>query len=181
LDHNLGSEIYNDRVATDSVLNMIFTYNDNPDPFTTGMQYAIGHRLVYFTGAGKNSRLHSSNAYINGADPGDDSEIYNLMRGLNIDGSLYDSSIVGSGGGKFIYPGDPVTGTGTLCPFGRNGRLMANVGPFTLESGKSYDVIFAVIGGEASDRLAAITDLRNAASDAVNIFNALILPELDLE
>jgi hypothetical protein len=74
-----------------------------------------------------------------------------------------------------------VTGTGTLCPFGRNGRLMANVGPFTLESGKSYDVIFAVIGGEASDRLAAITDLRNAASDAVNIFNELILPELDLE
>ncbi len=48
----------------------------------------------------------------------------------------------------------------------------------TLESGKSYDVIFAVIGDEAGERLAAINfiiNVYNAAADAVNIFNAIDL------
>lgn len=174
LDHNLGNKIYNDAPATDTLKDLIYTYNLTPDETSTGKQYAIGHRLLYFSEDGLNSSWSSSYAYVNGFDPSSNLQRYRIQQGgINYgNGGLVDSAFAGSAGGKYVYPGDPVTGTGTLCTQGRNGRLVGSVGPFVMESGKTYDLVVAVIGGEGTDRLNAITDLRSQADAIKAAFDA---------
>ena len=181
LDHNLGSIITNDVPGTDTLRNMVYTYNLTGESSSTGQQYAVGHQLLYFTGSGTNTKLCASNAYSNGTDPRTDNERYNLIRGLTkLNGLQYPDSIVGVTGGTLIYPGDPVAGTGTLCHQGRNGRLMASVGPFVMQSGGVYDILFAVIGGEGNDRLDAIVNMRQKADQLKQVF-PMMLPYFQMK
>lgn len=175
VDHELGAEIYNNVPGTDTLRDMVYTYNLTEETNSTGKQYAVGHQLLYFTGEGINTKLSASNAYINGADPINDNERYNLIRGLTkSSGILYPDSIVGAPGGTLIYPGDPVTGIGPLCHQGRNGRLTGSVGPFVMQSGGVYDILFAVIGGEGNDRLDAIVDMRQKADQLKQVFPTML-------
>ncbi|KAB2880652.1 hypothetical protein F9K33_04645 [bacterium] len=181
LDHELGSEIYNNVPGTDTLRNMVYTYNLTEETNSTGQQYAVGHQLLYFTGAGSNTKLSASNAYINGTDPINDNERYNLLKGLTKSTGLqYPDSIVGVPGGTLIYPGDPVSGIGPLCHQGRNGRLMASVGPFVMQTGGVYDILFAVIGGEGNDRLDAIVNMRQKADQLKNAF-PMMLPYFQMK
>ncbi|HMV25972.1 MAG TPA: hypothetical protein PLG25_11950 [bacterium] len=182
VDHNLGSTVTNDAVGTDTARNLVYTYNLSPDVTSTGKQYAVGHTLLYFSSSGINSKWNSTYAYYNGNDPVGQTEKYRIQQGgiNHKTGSSLDSTFAGSVGGKYVYPGDPVTGTGTLCTQGRNGRLIGNVGPFTLESGKVYDIVVAVIGGEGTDRLNAISDLRTKSDFIRNAFTT-ISPNMKLK
>ncbi len=175
LDHNLGPEIYNDVIGTDTLRNMVYTYNLTIEG--TGRQFSVGHQLLYFSEGGMNSRLTSSNGYANGGDPSVDYQRYNLMQGIGTTGVPYPAAIYGGAGGRFVYPGDPVSQTGALCKDGRNGRLMANLGPFTMKSGQTYDLMFAVIGGEADTPLNAVVDLRAKADYLKNVFFPLAVSE----
>lgn len=182
IDHNLGTTIYNDAVGTDTLRNLVYTYNLTPDVTSTEKQYAVGHTLLYFSSSGLNSKWNSTYAYFNGNDPNGQIEKYRIQQGgiNHKTGSSVDSALAGSVGGMYVYPGDPVAGSGTLCTQGRNGRLIGNVGPFMLESGKVYDIVVAVIGGEGSDRLTAVTDLRTKSDFIKNAFSTMA-PNMNLK
>jgi hypothetical protein len=67
---------------------------------------------------------------------------------------------------KFLYSGDPVTGTGWLCPAFTGGGSGFNMfsGPFTLASRDTQWVMAALIPVSDPDRLQCVTKLREAAA-----------------
>ncbi|MBX7151265.1 hypothetical protein K1X84_06455 [bacterium] len=101
------------------------------------------------------------------------------MKGLRFDGSINEG--VDSLYPGFVYPGDPITATGIVDNLGGNGRIMLNVGPFTMQPGTSYDFVCVVIGGEADTRMNAILDLRKKADQIEDYFNLLMVPVMQLK
>lgn len=127
----------------------------------------------------KNGKISSFNFYCNPGqggctfpdwyDPSLFAQTYNVMKGLTRSGKPQidcngDTT-------KFVFAGDPVTGTGCL-----NSHLIAPsdvrftmpTGPLTLAPGDSQEVIYAVIIDRGTDNLNSITRLRNL-SERVNI------------
>ncbi len=171
----------NDLVATDSLTNMAFAYNDdNTDPVSLGGS-AFG--ADFFQGPVVNGEatdtakyleltpdgfvqrivpgkktlgLSSTIRYINvrGAegDPDNDKELYNLMQGLEKNGNPKPS--------RFAYPADPLTNWSARDPRPDDKRMMLCTGPFNLAVGDTQVVVLACIGGKGTDNLDAIKNLR---------------------
>lgn len=171
-------EPHNDLIGTDIPRNMVVVYNSNDGQTITGREYAIGYKFLYFTEGGIHANLSSTNWYQNGTDPTTDLRRYNLQKGFRQDGTFNEG--LDSLHGGFVYPGDPITGQGVLDTFGENGRIMLNVGPFTMQAGASYDFVCVVIGGEADTRMNAILDLRKKADQIEDYFNLLMVPAMKL-
>lgn len=89
---------------------------------------------------------------------------YNLMRGFRPFDDL-DNPVPwldeNGNPSKFIYSGDPVTGTGHLDSSPGDRRMLINSGPFTLEEGATQDIVVGVVGGLGDNNLSSITALRN--------------------
>ncbi len=172
----------NDLIATDTLTNMVFTYNaDNSDPVSLGGS-AFG--ADFFQGPIVNGEptdvakyleltpdgfvqrvvpgkkvlgLSSTVRYINvrGAegDPDNDKELYNLMRGLEKNGDPKPS--------RFTYPADPLTAPSSeLDPRPDDKRMMLCTGPFNLAVGDTQVVVLACVGGKGTDKDDAIKNLR---------------------
>jgi hypothetical protein len=88
---------------------------------------------------------------------------YDNMRGLAT-GTPFPASV--TGGGKFCYPGDPVTGTGpTFLGAARvsppaDVRMALCSGPFTMAPGDTQHVVVAALAGSGADYLSSITVLK---------------------
>lgn len=181
----------NDQIGTDTVRNMTYVYNDADESTTTGQQYAVGFKLIYFSGGGGvNARISNSTHFLNGVDPFDpqsDVQRYYYLQGLDQDGTirLASEGFVETDGSPFVFPGDPVTGTGLISsssiPGGRDLRSLVDLGPFDFEPSTPLDIIFAVIGGEGPTRNDAILQLR-AEADAIQTgFASAVLPQLNTD
>ncbi len=97
---------------------------------------------------------------------------YNLMRGLiGSIGQPFPASV--TGGGKFCYPGDPVTGTGpTFLGPARvsppaDVRMVLSSGPFTMALGDTQQVVVAALAGSGADYL-SILNTRFKVSGPLN-------------
>lgn len=179
-DKDLGDDVSDDRFGSDFERQMMFVYNSgNGYPSSTGREYAIGYKILYITGQ-ISPELSSTNYYSNGADPRNDYERHNLLKGLMQNG---ESRLFGFDPQypMFVYPGDPVTNSGIIDSTYSHGRILLNVGPFTMESGQSYDFVCAVIGGEADSPMNAVMDLRKKADQIQNFFNQLMAPAMQLK
>jgi hypothetical protein len=90
---------------------------------------------------------------------------WNIARGLDQRGKPIVDSFTHSTT-KFPYSGDPVTGTGWLCPDFSGGGSGFNMfsGPFTLAPGDTQWVMVALIPAIDPDRLQCVTKLRQAAA-----------------
>lgn len=186
VDPDVGSAT-NDLIGTDTSRNMVYCYNGSDESTPTGMQYALGYKVMFFSeDGGIDADMTISTVYGNGVgsntDPTSDSERYYYLRGLDQDGSirLASEGLVEVDGSPFVFPGDPISGTGLLDNNPNDKRMMINVGPFTCRPGTPYDLIIVALGGEAGDRLAAVTDLRSEADNIESIFAANILQKLDI-
>ena len=105
--------------------------------------------------------------YINGTDPDDDTQRYNLMKGLTRDGDARPN-------GPFDYAGDPVTGEGVNDGAPNDKRMALITGPFTLASGESQEIVVAIIGSEVTtsdDPLVALTAVRETDREAQIAYN----------
>ncbi|HSW53720.1 MAG TPA: T9SS type A sorting domain-containing protein [Ignavibacteriaceae bacterium] len=135
----------------------------------------------------KNSKLSSANYYINGypdlGDPNLKEEARNYMLGLTRIGNLINPCIWNLGqvrGGVdcsqvnplFWYSGDPVLDYGWICTDPRDLRMLQNVGPFTLEKGKEYEIFVAYNIDQGIDALSSITDAKNIASMAGVLYDS---------
>lgn len=94
----------------------------------------------------KNLPMSSFHSYVNGADPGDFRESYNVMRGLVKDGSTLPS------GTRYSWPGDPIAGTGDLELAMGNRHCLGSWGPISFNPGDSQFVMFKVgVGNSVSN------------------------------
>jgi hypothetical protein len=150
-DFDLGGA-FDDYFGTDTVKNMIYVYNsDNDDQFyPTGSIPAIGISIL-------NTKMTSA-LYI--ANPGytvpmsapqNSQEVYNYLTGFWKDGSPITYGGNGYGGdsqARYVFPGDPVSGTGwtaigeSLEPL--DAKTISVVGPFDLPSGGEICLDMAV-------------------------------------
>ena len=94
------------------------------------------------------------------------SSAWNIARGFNKQGyQIYDS--VAHQVTKFPYSGDPVTGSGWLCPqslvSGGSGFNLFS-GPFTLAPNDTQWMMVALVPAAAGDRFASVTLLRQYAA-----------------
>ena len=168
-----------DFVGTDTSNDIFFCYNaDNNDKSYGALPPAIGFKFIYgpvvpsagdsaiFDGSliadYKNLGMTASARYINGIDPDNAWESYFYMQGIDRYGSPY------SNGTKFMFPGDPIFGTGDLDSVPSDRRMTAGCGPFDFRPGDSQYVLIKMAVGLGTDRLSSITKLKeilNYSSD----------------
>jgi hypothetical protein len=83
----------------------------------------------------RNLPMTSFVSYVNGTDPENPQEVYNLLQGLQKNGSPLPN------GTRYSFPGDPVTGVGDLDPVGGNKHWVMGMGPFDFHPGDSQYVM----------------------------------------
>ena len=119
----------------------------------------------------KNLQMSSFAFYINGdatyTDPADETEGYFYLQGLRKDGSAYPVEIAGDlYDQRFCFYGDPATTHGTANPVDGNyassadRRFLMSVGPFTMASGDSQEVVFGIFHAAGGDALASVAYLK---------------------
>ena len=126
-------------------------------------EYVAGH---------KNLPMTAFTFYLNGYSPvgylefGDGAQqMYNTMRGLvSTTGQPFPATV--TGGGKFCYPGDPITGTGPtfigparVAPPG-DVRMTLSSGPFTMSPGDTQQVAVAVLAAQGGDYMSSVSLLK---------------------
>jgi hypothetical protein len=170
-DPDLGGA-QDDLTGCDSATGTIFCYNStNTDTQYGATPPALGIRLLYgpasvsihdsayyfgtWRHGYKNLPMSSFVSYFNGDDPQSAVESYNLMQGLNRNGTPL------ANGTTFSFPGDPVTGSGDLNPNPGNPHFVASFGPIDFLPGDSQSFVLKIAIGQGSDRLTSITDMRS--------------------
>lgn len=170
-----------DLIGCDSADNLFFCYNgdDNDDPAMGGYGAeppAVGVKLLrgpLIPSPGdtalfdrtvvedhRNLEMYSIITYPTGGDPSDYNESWNVMRGLNMDGSPRINPVT-TIASRFWVSGDPVNSTGWVDSSPADRIMMGTTGPFTFNPGDSQYVLFKIAVGQGTDRLSSITDLRS--------------------
>ena len=142
-----------------------FTGNNNDTVF-----YCEGKRIRIRTGF-KEIGLGSTVIYRDdGLEPRNYSENYNAIRGLQNNGTPYinPTSIQPT---KFVYSGDPVTGTGWLYPGESDARFYQGFGPLNMNPGDTQIIVIAQVIARGSSNLNSITKLRETAQTAKDFYN----------
>ena len=134
------------------------------------------------------SSRHFMKSHMTLGDPNSSYEARNYMLGLLKDGTQINpctwpySKVTGGVDCNlvnplFVYSGDPVDDIGWINNFSTDQRLMANVGPFTLEKDKPVTIIGAYIVGRGTDPLNSISvtreNVRRAIEEYKNNFSSL--------
>ena len=177
-----------DFVACDTLLSLGYCYNDGVDPdygqrtpaigydFFQGpivaspgdTAFAFGRSIPEF----KNLQMSSFSKYINTddpnwSDPNTAQQAYNLMSGTLKSGLALTNTETGAVT-KFMYADDPNDNTGSGDGIWADSddhasgdrRFLMNVGPFTLASGDSQEVVYGILIAQAGDALSSITLLK---------------------
>ncbi len=168
-DPDLGGAA-DDLVGCDTLSDIFFCYNGTDWDNMFGARVpAVGYKLLdgpivvsqgdtanfagYRMPGYRNLGMTSHATYINGTDPNDFNETYNYMQGLQADGSPFPN------GTGYMYPGDPVAGTGDLDFDPADRRFFGSSGPFTFMPGDSQFVRYKLAVGQGVDRLESITKM----------------------
>jgi hypothetical protein len=156
----------------DTTLSVGFIYNgtNNDNVYGTAVP-CVGYD--FFQGpkvGGVPLPMTSFNKYINGTDPDNFTKTYNLMKGLQQDGSPLINPTTGLPT-TFMLSGDPVLGSGWLDTNPADRRLQCSSGPFTMVPGDTQVVTTAIIVGQSSNRLASISLMKFEDSEAQVAFD----------
>lgn len=203
-NEGLGSASDN-AIGCDTNLNIDYNYNlTNFDaiygvaPPAIGIKFIRGSlkytgnvndTLKYFTPFGsknvitkvgyKDEGMTVSNHYFNASpqpsDPGNNIEIYRVLKGLHRLGSRWVSP-TGDTTNK-PFPGDPVTGTGWISSASWRADL-AGTGPYyDVNPGDTITIIAAQIIAKGNSNLNSITQLRNTAKIIQNFYDNNLAPQ----
>ena len=181
-DPDLG-DASDDLVGCDTTLSLGYCYNGGPVDATYGTTPpAIG--MDFFQGPladGARLPMTSFVFYWNGApdpfgDPEDAIQMFNFMKGNTADGSPYTDDA--GNPVKFVFAGDPVSGSGHLDSSPDDRRFLMSSGPFSLNPGDKQVVVGSKIIAPGTDNLSSITALKFFDSFAQNAFdNDFVLPQ----
>ncbi|MCK6543685.1 hypothetical protein L6Q79_13500 [bacterium] len=98
------------------------------------------------------------NTYNNNGDPNNNTERYNLLRGLTNAGSVSPNSY-----GGWFFPGDPVSQTGPLDANPTDKRILHGVGPFEVVAGARQEVWAGVVGANVNRTNSTVDNLNAVA------------------
>jgi hypothetical protein len=162
-----------DLVGCDTTLSVGFVYNGTNNDNIYGAQVpSVGYD--FFQGpkvAGAPLPMKSFNGYTNGTDPDNFTKTYNLMQGLQADGSPRINPVTGQPT-TFMFSGDPVLGSGWLdTNTPQDVRLQLSSGPFTMAPGDTQVVVTAIVVGQSKNRFASISQMKFFDSQAQAAFD----------
>jgi hypothetical protein len=150
-----------DLVGCDTLKSLGYVYNaTNTDQLYADRPPAVGYD--FFQGPKQGATelgLASFDFYINGKDPLNAAQTYNLMKGLNADGTTVDTGPPGANP-VFYASGDPVAGTGWLDTNPADRRFLMSAGPFSMANGDTQIVVGAIVIAQGGDRLSSITGMK---------------------
>ena len=154
----------NNKMGSDGGLGLAYGYcASNNDPIYGNAPPAIGIKILespFLNRASSAVGFFPTNFYPCQNDPSDSTEIYYYLRGRDKCGQpfLYNNSPQ-----KFVYSGDPETGTGWLMPDNLDVRFTLNAGPFTLNNNDTTSFLVALIVARGSSNLNSVTLLKQIA------------------
>jgi len=177
-DPDLG-DAGDDLVGCDTTLSLGYVYNETSNdavyggaPPALGFDFFKGPTVQVSPGVMDTLGMTSFNKYINGEDPTDATQGYNLMRGLQRDGSpLHVNDDPLQPITTFQFPGDPVTSSGWLDASGDDRRMQLSSGPFFMAPGDTQEVVCAVIVAQGSNNLDSVSKLRSEDAAAQEVFD----------
>lgn len=150
-----------DLVGCDIPASLGFVYNaTNTDQLYGSRPPAVGYDFFQGPKVGANTLgLASFDFYINGKDPQNAAQTFNLMKGLNADGTpvIDPTTDLPS---AFYAPGDPVKGTGWLDSNPADRRFLMSAGPFSMAPGDSQVVVGAIVIAQGGNRLASVNGMK---------------------
>jgi hypothetical protein len=149
-----------------------FVYNaTNADQIYADRPPAVGYDFFQGPKVGNTTLgLASFDFYINGKDPLNASQTFNLMTGLNADGTpVIDPTT--NNPSAYYAPGDPVAGTGWLDSNPADRRFLMSAGPFSMAPGDTQTVVGAIVVAQGGDRLSSITGMEFFDTKAQTAFD----------
>lgn len=170
-DPDLGGAT-DDLVGCDTTLSLGFCYNaTNSDPVYGSTPPAVGFVLLRGAVVPRSPGVYDTLGmtsfvrYVNGTDPASQFESYRYMSGLTKDGSpmhvldnpSYPATRFAVSG---FNPASSNTSTNWLDTNPGDRRMMLSTGPFTMAPGQSQEILFALVIGQGSSRLASLNDLK---------------------
>ncbi|HEV8479768.1 MAG TPA: hypothetical protein VGR66_03150 [Candidatus Eisenbacteria bacterium] len=179
-DPDIGDP-YDDLAGADSALKAAYAYDSAPSvagspPPAVGVCVlldSLRNRPV--------PPVHAISSWTSETDPESYEQALNLARGYTKSGENW---MCGPDTTKFLYDGDPFSGTGCLDPVPGDKRLLVSTGPFDVNPGALIDVVIAyVVGSRAgatsvAENVQALREGFAAAREGwVNLFSdALPVP-----
>jgi photosystem II stability/assembly factor-like uncharacterized protein len=167
-DADIGSSV-DDRMGCDTTLNLVYVYNGvNTDPGYGSTPPAVGYKLVSSSLPGLKFSSAVPFYNISPTPPNScETDSYNALgnffyqKGFNSCGNpyTYNGSDV-----KFVFTGDPETGTGWNSNFNGDVRFAMNFGPITLASNQSATIIVAAIVARGNNNRNSVTKLKQYAA-----------------
>ena len=163
--------------ALDDIASPSFTHGWNSDAIYSATPPAVGYVLlrgptpnVGGAPTGPPLGLTAFTEYFNGTDPSSAPETFNLLQGLNRDGSDVVDPTTGFPT-RFRFSGDPVTSVGWVDEIPVDQRLMISSGSTVMAPGAEQVIDYALVVGAGFDRLSSVTAMR-CAVDGIRTFYA---------
>lgn len=173
VDPDIGFSASDDKMGSDSALGLAYSYNGViTDPGYGANPPAVGYKVISATNG---FALSSCVPFYNPGsgppaceqDPFSLTGFLNYQKGLNRCGESYYYS---GAPRKFVFNGDPQTGSGWNSPTNYDTRFFMSLGPSNLASGETATIIVAVLVARGTSNLNSVTKLKQyAAMLPVNI------------
>ncbi len=174
-DPDIGGDLHDDLSGCDTTRALGYAYNTSaaPDPDFGEAEPAVGFAWL---AAGTASvpapaRLAAFADYVNGSDPANASETWNLLRGLKTNGLPWFDPVSGLPS-PLPYSGDPVAGGGWLDGQPSNLKLLATLAPRALARGDTLTLWLALVVAQGETPIASAAVLQCAVDDARDAFAA---------
>jgi photosystem II stability/assembly factor-like uncharacterized protein len=154
----------NNKMGSDKALNLSYAYNSNNyDTVYGNAPPAVGIKVLE---SPVNNTAFSAITFYNNFynclnDPLDSAQVYNYMKGLDQCGNpfIYQNNVQ-----RFVFDGDPETGTGWIMPTSQDVRITITSGPFTLQNNESTTFTVAVIAARGNSNLNSVTKLKQIST-----------------
>jgi len=111
-----------------------------------------------------------NNSFPEPASPQNSMETYKILEGKWRDGTQWINP-VNQSPTKFIYSGDPVTGTGWNQTYMTYKRTIQSTGPVNVNPGDTISVLYAQLIARGTDNFNSITKLRETADYVQQIYD----------
>ena len=183
-DPDLGFRWTNDFAGCDTLLNLGFVYDaddqDHELTLLTQGKIAVGSIILSAPQSGPEVSNMTSFGVFGGPVPIEPylpRHFFNVMEGfLSYPGYPEQTPVINPLTGqpsKFVYSGDPVSGTGwldgSLVPAG-NRIYWQNNGPFALALGDTQEIVIATLGAISAGRLESVTALKLSAWQIIQFY-----------
>lgn len=175
-DPDIGTDFHDDLAGCDTARSLGYAYNTawGSDPVFGTAKPVVGFDLLAERDSPVLTQPSGMDAFVrfvNGSDPQGAAQTWNLLRGLQQDGSPQVDPVLMTPT-PFQYAGDPVAATGWLDPNPSNNKTLVSSGPRAFAPGDTLTFWMAIIIGQGETPVASLVALRCASDDVQDVFES---------